>query len=55
MNQLGSKRVLLSRDFSRLLRSQARSKEVGMGRGGVGEVQTRIPPPAPDAPHSLSQ
>ena len=55
MNQLGSKHALLSPDFSRLLRSEARSKEVGMEKGGVGEVQTRIPPPAPDAPHLLSR
>ena len=51
MNQLGSKHALLSPDFSRLLRSEARSKEVGMGRGGVGEVHTRIPPPRLLTPH----
>lgn len=55
MNKLGSKRVLLSHDFSRLPRSQARSKQVEKGRGGVGVVQTKIPPPAPDAPYLLSR
>ena len=55
MNKLGSKRVLLSHDFSRLPRSKARSKQVERGRGGVGVVQTKIPPPAPDAPYLLSR
>lgn len=43
MNQLGSKHALLSPDFSRLLRSEARSKEVGMGREGWEKCKREFP------------